>query len=96
MSTEKTKCVENASPSPTPLTTFAVHDLLEEIGHAVGAFDERSAMVPYLAIEFIKRLVRANWHEDWPDWTPSHDTTEHGDCTPWCMACRKYRLPPCT
>lgn len=96
MNEDETGCVSSASNSQTPLTKCAAHNALEEIGHAVGAFDERSAMVPYLAIEFVKRLVRANWNEDWPEWTPSHDTTEHGDCTPWCMACRKYRLPPCT
>ena len=90
----QTGCVSSAWTSQTPSTDYAARDLLEEIGHAVGAFDDRSALVPYLAIEFIKRLVRANWDGEWPGWHPSHDTTEHGDCTPWCLACRKYRLPP--
>jgi hypothetical protein len=90
----QTGCVSSAWTSPTPSTDFVARDLLEEIGHAVGAFDERSALVPYLAVELIKRLVRANWQGEIPGWYPSHDTTEHGECSPWCLACRKYRLPP--
>ena len=72
------------------------HAALEAIGHDVGAFDSRSMLMPHLAVETVRQIVHEVWDDEWPDWQPAHDAPEHGDCSPWCPACRKNRLPPCS
>lgn len=96
MNVDPTGCASSVSTSPTPSIDCAAHRALEEIGHAVGAFDERSALPTYVAVAAVRHIVRESWGGDWPEWAPNHDTTEHGDCSPWCAACRKSRLPPCS
>lgn len=93
--TARIGCAPNASNSQTPWTACAARRALEEIGHAVGAFDDQSAMVPYVAVDVVRAIVRKAWTGERPEWQPYHDTTEHGDCSPWCPACRKARHMPC-
>jgi len=93
---EKTECAASASNLPTPSTNCAAHRALERIGHVVGAFDPNSGEPAYVAYNTVRHIVRETWEGEWPDWQPAHDTTEHGDCSPWCPACRKGRRAPCS
>lgn len=67
-------------------------DVLEEIGHAVGAFDPKSALPHYAAVSVVRQLVLENWDGPRPDWSPLHDVDINGECSLWCPACRKTRL----